>query len=162
MPRTLRLLLVSASLLALSACAAVIDRRGFVSDDGAPATATVGTDTKSTLIARYGTPTTQGTFDGQVWYYISAVQSQIAFYLPRTTERQITAITFDDADTVSEVRNFTLRDGKVFAYDDRRTPTRGREVTFLEQLFGSVGRAPVQLPGQDPNLPDSAGGPRRQ
>jgi outer membrane protein assembly factor BamE (lipoprotein component of BamABCDE complex) len=162
MPRTLRVLLVTASLLAVTACAAVVDRRGFVSDDGAAATATVGTDTKSTLIAKYGNPTSQGTFDGQVWYYISAVQNQVAFYNPRTVERQITAIRFDDMDTVSEVRTYGLRDGKVFAYDDRRTPTRGREVTFLEQLFGSVGRAPVQLPGQDPNLPDSAGGPRRQ
>jgi outer membrane protein assembly factor BamE (lipoprotein component of BamABCDE complex) len=146
----------------MSACAAVVDRRGFVSDDGAAATATVGTDTKTTLLSRYGNPTAQGTFDQQVWYYISAVQSQVAFYKPRTTERQITAISFDENDTVSGVRSFGLQDGRIVAFDDRRTPTRGREVTFLEQLFGSVGRAPVQLPGQDPNLPDSAGGPRRQ
>jgi outer membrane protein assembly factor BamE (lipoprotein component of BamABCDE complex) len=146
----------------MSACAAVVDRRGFVSDDGAAATAAVGTDTKTTLLSRYGNPTAQGTFDEQVWYYISAVQSQIAFYKPRTTERQITAITFDENDTVTAVRSYGLQDGRIIAFDDRRTPTRGREVTFLEQLFGSVGRAPVQLPGQDPNLPDSAGGPRRQ
>lgn len=162
MLRTARILIIAASLLSLGACAAVIDRRGFVSDDGQPVAAVVGTDTKQSLIARYGTPTAQGTFDEQVWYYITAVQSQTAFFRPETVERQVVAITFDDNDRVAEVRMYGLADGRVIAYDDRRTPTRGREVTFLEQLFGSVGRSPVQLPGQDPNLPDSAGGPRRQ
>jgi outer membrane protein assembly factor BamE (lipoprotein component of BamABCDE complex) len=147
---------------ALSACTPVVDRRGFLADESQKADFATGVDTKETVLTRMGNPSQTGVFDEQVWYYISAVQNQTAFYRPRTTDRAITAISFDDADKVAAVRTYGIQDGRVIAYDTRRTPTRGREVTFLEQIFGSVGRAPVQLPGADPNLPSSAGGPRRQ
>ncbi|MEN9855411.1 MAG: hypothetical protein RLZZ157_537 [Pseudomonadota bacterium] len=145
-----------------AACTPIVDRRGFLADDSQTAPFTPGTDTKETVLSRMGNPSQTGVFDEQTWYYISAVQNQTAFYRPRTTDRTITAISFDDSDKVANTRTFSLKDGRVIAYDARRTPTRGREVTFLEQIFGSVGRSPVQLPGQDPNLPSSAGGPRRQ
>lgn len=145
-----------------AACAPIVDTHGFVSSDGKAIAATVNTDNKTSIITRYGNPSQTGVFNEQVWYYINSVQSQRAFFKPRTTLRTITAISFDEDDKVSEVRNFALEDGKVFAYDNRRTPTRGREVTFLEQIFGSVGRSAINLPGSDPNLPTAAGGPRTQ
>jgi outer membrane protein assembly factor BamE (lipoprotein component of BamABCDE complex) len=152
---------IGAATIGLSACTAVVDRRGFLPDDSQTTAFQTGVDTKATVLTRLGNPSQIGVFDEQVWYYISAIQSQTAFYRPRTTARTITAVSFDDSDLVSEVRTYGLQDGRVVAYDDRRTPTRGREVTFLEQIFGSIGRAPVTLPGQDPNLPTSSGGPRR-
>ena len=148
--------------LAVTACTPVVDRRGFLADESQTAAFAAGVDTKETVLTRMGNPSQTGVFDEQTWYYISSVQNQTAFYRPRTTERSITAISFGEDDKVAAIRTFALQDGRVISYDTRRTPTRGREVTFLEQIFGSVGRAPVQLPGQDPNLPSSAGGPRRQ
>jgi outer membrane protein assembly factor BamE (lipoprotein component of BamABCDE complex) len=150
------------ALATLGACTPVIDRRGFLADESQKTDFTTGVDTKETVLTRMGNPSQTGVFDEQTWYYISYIQNQTAFYRPRTTERTITAISFDDTDKVAGVRTFGLQDGRVISYDTRRTPTRGREVTFLEQIFGSVGRAPIQLPGADPNLPTSAGGPRRQ
>jgi outer membrane protein assembly factor BamE (lipoprotein component of BamABCDE complex) len=146
---------------ALSACTPVVDRRGFLADESQTAPFATGVDSKQTVLTRMGNPSQTGVFDEQTWYYISAVQNQTAFYRPRTTERTITAISFGEDDKVANVRTYGLVDGRLINYDTRRTPTRGREVTFLEQIFGSVGRAPVQLPGADPNLPTSAGGPRR-
>lgn len=146
----------------VSACTPVIDRRGFLPDESQTAPFSPGVDSKETVLTRMGNPSQTGVFDEQTWYYISSVQNQTAFYRPRTTERSITAISFDESDKVAGVRTYGLQDGRVIAFDTRKTPTRGREVTFLEQIFGSVGRSPVQLPGTDPNLPSSAGGPRRQ
>ncbi|GBF57358.1 outer membrane protein assembly factor BamE [Candidatus Phycosocius bacilliformis] len=154
-------IVLMASVCLLGACTGVVDRRGFLADESQQAPFQDGVDTKETVLSRMGNPSQTGTFDEQTWYYISAIQKQTAFYKPRTTERTIMAISFDDSDKVASQRKYTLADGRVIAYDNRRTPTRGREVTFLEQIFGSIGRAPVQLPGSDPNLPTSAGGPRR-
>jgi outer membrane protein assembly factor BamE (lipoprotein component of BamABCDE complex) len=148
--------------LVSAACSPVVDRRGFLADDSQTADVVAGTDTKTTVLTRLGNPSQTGVFDEQVWYYISAVQSQTAFYRPQTQERNVIAIAFDETDGVKDVRKYGLRDGRVIAYDTRRTPTRGREVTFIEQIFGSIGRAPVRLPGDDANLPPAAGGPRRQ
>jgi outer membrane protein assembly factor BamE (lipoprotein component of BamABCDE complex) len=160
--KTLLALVALIGVNTISACTPVVDRRGFLADESQSTAFAPGVDTKETVLTRMGNPSQTGVFDEQTWYYISAVQNQTAFYRPRTTERSITAISFGDDDKVAAVRTFGLQDGRVIAYDARRTPTRGREVTFLEQIFGSIGRAPVQLPGADPNLPSSAGGPRRQ
>jgi outer membrane protein assembly factor BamE (lipoprotein component of BamABCDE complex) len=148
--------------LAGAGCTSVVDRRGFMPEDEAQTVVTAGTDTKNTVLSRLGNPSQQGVFDQQVWYYISSIDASRAFFRARTTERRIIAVTFDESDIVANVRQFGMADGRVIAYSTDRTPTRGREVTFLEQIFGSVGRAPVQLPGEDPNLPTGSGGPRRQ
>lgn len=152
----------TASLLILSACAPIMSRHGFVLDKGTDMQVEPAKDNKTTLISRYGNPTQIAMFDQETWYYISSQLSQKAFYKPKTINRQITAIYFEDGNSVSEVKTYTLADGRIISYDKGKTPTRGREVTFIEQIFGSVGRAPIQLPGQDVNLPSSAGGPRRQ
>jgi outer membrane protein assembly factor BamE (lipoprotein component of BamABCDE complex) len=159
--KTLFALVALVGVGALAACTPTVDRRGFLADESQTAPFAAGVDSKETVLTRMGNPSQTGVFDEQTWYYISSVQNQTAFYRPRTTERTITAISFGEDDKVATVRTFGLQDGRVINYDTRRTPTRGREVTFLEQIFGSIGRAPVQLPGAEPNLPSSAGGPRR-
>lgn len=143
-------------------CAPIVSHHGFVVDNEDTLKIDKATDNKTTLLSRLGNPSQVGLFDEEVWYYISSIQSQKAFYKTTTKERKITAIRFDDLENVSDVTTLALKDGRVVNYDKRKTPTRGREVTFLEQIFGSIGRSPVTLPGQDPNLPTSAGGPRTQ
>mgnify|MGYP000882243211 CR=1 FL=1 len=150
-----------AMLLGLAACAPITDRRGFLPDETQLADVVAGTDTKSTVLARYGNPSTIGVFDEQVWYYYSANTAQLAFYKPRVTERTVLTVRFDDADTVAEVTKYGVKDGRIVSYTPGKTPTRGRELTIVEQLFGNLGRAPIQLPGDD-QTPDSAGGPRRR
>ena len=44
-----------------------------------------------------------------------------------------------------------LDDGQDVAMSDRETPTRGRELTILEQLLGNVGRG--QLPRTEEDVP---------
>ena len=61
---------------------------------------------------------------------------------------------------VDAVNTYTLKDGKVIAFNNRETPTRGREMTILEQLLGSVGRGGL-LPQEDQGVPGSRPGDRR-
>ncbi len=148
--------------VSITGCAPIVTHHGFVVDSPDMMKIENGTDNKTTILTRLGNPSQIGAFDEEVWYYISSIQSQKAFLKLKTTERNITAISFDDAENVASVKKYTLVDGRIINYDKNKTPTRGREVTFLEQVFGAVGRSPVALPGQDPNLPTAAGGPRTQ
>ncbi len=50
---------------------------------------------------------------------------------------------------MKEVDNFTLKDGRVIAYNTHETPTRGREMTILEQLIGSIGAGSVLPPDSE-------------
>ncbi len=148
--RTLAALAVGALTLAgLSACAPITAYSGFQAIDSDPKAVAVGTDTKSTVRAKLGSPSATSTFDPNLWFYVHQVKERVAFRRPHITSREITAIAFNkDSELVETVNNYTLKDGKVFAYNNRETPTRGREMTVLEQLLGSVGRGGM-LPTED-------------
>jgi outer membrane protein assembly factor BamE (lipoprotein component of BamABCDE complex) len=145
----------------LSACSPITSYSGFQAIDNDPKDVKVGTDTKSTVRAKLGSPSVTSTFDPNVWFYVNQVKQRVAFRRPQVTARNITAITFNkDSEMVEAVNLYTLKDGKVIAYNNRETPTRGREMTVLEQLLGSVGRGTV-LPNQDEGVPGTRPGDRR-
>ena len=62
----------------------------------------------------------------------------MAFYAPRTTDRHVMVVRFD-GETVAAVEKYGLERGRIVAYNDEVTPTRGRELGVLEQLLGNVG-----------------------
>lgn len=145
----------------LSACSPITSYSGFQAIDSDPKDVKVGTDTKSTVRARLGSPSVQSTFDPNVWFYVNQVKQRVAFRKPQVTARNITAIAFNkDSEMVETVNIYTLKDGKVIAYNNRETPTRGREMTILEQLLGSVGRGGL-LPPDDEGVPGTRPGDRR-
>jgi len=145
-------LTLSFSLLgALAACAPMSTYQGFQAIEQSPSDVKSGTDTRSTVLAKLGSPTATSTFDKNTWFYLSQSSNKTAFYHPRVTKRSVVAIAFDkDNDQVLAVNTYTLKDGRVIAYNGRETPTRGREMTVLEQLIGSIGAGSL-LPLDDVN-----------
>jgi outer membrane protein assembly factor BamE (lipoprotein component of BamABCDE complex) len=140
---------VAASLLGAAACAPINSYHGFQAIESDPKDVKVGTDTKTTVRTRLGTPSATSTFDPNTWYYVTSVTARVAFRRPAVVSRAVTAITFDkDSEVVESVKNYSLKDGKVIAYNGHETPTRGREMTVLEQLLGTVGRGSM-LPQED-------------
>ncbi len=149
-----------AGLLGMSACAPTNTFQGFQVVDQAPTDVKVGTDTRDTVLARLGSPTATATFDKNTWFYISQVSNKTAFYHPRILRRSIVAIQFDkDTQTVVAMNTYGLKDGRIIAFNGRETPTRGREMTVLEQLLGSISAASAlpqdenQTPGSHPDDP---------
>lgn len=148
-------------LLCVGACTPINSYQGFQAVDHSPADVKAGEDTRATVLARLGSPTAVSTFDKDTWYYISQVSARTAFYHPRVNKRDVTAITFRKSDDqVAAVKVYTLKDGRVIAYNSRETPTRGREMTVLEQILGSISAAGA-LPQQEvnPNTHGRPGGP---
>jgi outer membrane protein assembly factor BamE (lipoprotein component of BamABCDE complex) len=134
----------------LGACSPIVSYQGFQTIDQKPQDVKVGADTRSTVLSKLGSPTATSTFDKDVWFYISQLRSQTSFYTPKTIKRDVVAIAFDhDTEQVKSVNTFTLQDGRVIAYNTRETPTRGREMTVLEQLIGSIGAGSVLPPDQN-------------
>ena len=148
-----KLLIAVLSATALTAaCAPVVGQNGFQAIDSKPADIVAGTDTKQTVLTKLGTPSTTSTFErDNVWYYISQVTEKYTYNRPHVTQRSVTEITFNDAGQVSGVNSLGLEDGRVVAMNGRETPTRGRQLTILEQLLGNVGRG--QLPRTDEDTP---------
>jgi outer membrane protein assembly factor BamE (lipoprotein component of BamABCDE complex) len=150
MSRTLVLIAASALLAATAACSPISNYQGFQAIDAKPGDVKVGTDTRSTVLSKLGSPTTTSTFDKDVWFYMSQIRSQTSFYKPKIVRRDVVAISFDhDTEQVKSVNTYTLADGRVIAYNTRETPTRGREMTVLEQLVGSIGNGTSLPQDQD-------------
>jgi outer membrane protein assembly factor BamE (lipoprotein component of BamABCDE complex) len=139
---------------ALSGCTATRDFHGYVPDQALPGDVQPTVDTRSTVLARLGTPSTTSIFDDKLWVYMSSTRELLTFYYPKVVQREIVAIQFDEDDVVSDVLVYDVDDGRTMSYSSRTTPTRGRELGIIEQLFGTLG-AMGQLP-QDQN--DQGGG----
>ena len=156
----LKVSLLCAAAFGASACNPTLRTHGYLStDDSKPQSIEADTDTKATVLSRLGNPSIKGTFDENTWYYLTSVRQRLAYLRPLTEERTITAITFNDDGQVKKVAEYGIENGQYVNYSDRETPTRGRELSVLEQVFGTIGRIPVdQLAGQN-DLPGGSGGP---
>ncbi|MBL1429970.1 MAG: outer membrane protein assembly factor BamE [Robiginitomaculum sp.] len=150
----------SALLTVLGACTPISRSHGFISAKGSPGDIESGIDSKSSVLAKFGSPSTIGVFEENTWYYISEYREQLGYLQPKTESRTITTVQFANSGMVEDVIIYELEDGKIVSLVGRATPTRGRELTILEQLLGNVGRLPQGTLGQE-NLPGGAGGPRR-
>jgi outer membrane protein assembly factor BamE (lipoprotein component of BamABCDE complex) len=148
-------LIASAALV--GACTPTTDFQGFQAIDAKPQDLQAGVDTKASVRAKLGTPSAISTFDPDVWFYISQVSESQAFYKPKMVRRDVVAVSFNSGgETVAKIDTLTLKDGRVVAYDGRETPTRGRQLTAIEQLIGEIGNGQLNngnndtTPGQRP------------
>ena len=150
-------ILAAALAASVAACAPVTSYNGFQARDEKPADVKVGVDTRSTVLARLGSPTTRSTFGDPVFYYMGQTSEKEAYFRPRVTAREVTAISFDKDEKVTAVKSYKLKDGYRIAYGGRETPTRGRQLNWVEQILGTIGRGGV-LPQQvDPGQTRGAG-----
>jgi outer membrane protein assembly factor BamE (lipoprotein component of BamABCDE complex) len=146
----LRMSLTAAGLAVLaSGCAPVVDQRGYIPDPEKVESVRPGIDNKLSVSSRLGSPSSVSTFDQNVWYYISSEEAKFAFFRPRTTKREIVAVVFDENDLVDGVKYFGLEDGQDVNIVGRETPTRGKELSFFEQIFGNIGRFDSSTLGGD-------------
>ncbi|HUJ03901.1 MAG TPA: outer membrane protein assembly factor BamE [Rhizomicrobium sp.] len=146
----MRIPVLALSALLLAACTPVISQRGYLPDPGGEAAIRVGVDSKTTVQKRLGDPSTQSTFSGNSssWYYISSVEKQIAFFNPEVESRKILAINFDKDGKVTALRHYSLKDGHIVSFETRETPSLGKEMTFLQQLFNATPGVPIGGSGQ--------------
>ncbi|HEX3674344.1 MAG TPA: outer membrane protein assembly factor BamE [Rhizomicrobium sp.] len=138
--------LALASIL-LIGCTPVVSQRGYLADPVGEASIKVGTDTKTTIQARLGDPSTSATFNGDTWYYISSTERQVAFFDPIVLKRAVMAITFDKDGKVAGLKHYGLKDGHIVAFETRTTPAPGRTLTFLQQIFNSTPGVPLSSGG---------------
>lgn len=92
-----------------------------------------------------GSPTTTATVGaGSAFYYISSTQKQTAFMSPKETDRQVVAVYFNRVGSVDRVANYGMKDGKVFDYISRTTPSANtNDDGILKQLFRNLGQRSI-------------------
>lgn len=141
-PRIHSLFCAAALAAALAACAPRTDYRGAKIDEDALKSIQVGVSNQNQIATLLGSPSTTSTFEqwGTVWYYISSETEAVAFLAPETIDQQVLSIAFDKEGKVTALKRYGMKDGKQIEFAGRETPTKGKELTVLEQLLGNFGR----------------------
>jgi outer membrane protein assembly factor BamE (lipoprotein component of BamABCDE complex) len=113
--------------------------QGYVIDQQSLELVPVGSSREQVLLA-LGSPSTTATFDNEVFYYISQTRRRpVAFMNPKIVDQRILAVYFNEEGRVDNIANYGLKDGKVFDFISRTTPTGGKDLNFLGQMMSGLG-----------------------
>ena len=140
-----------------SGCASIRDHRGYLVDTALVDSVQPGIDNRVSVERTLGRPTFISQFGDQSWYYVSQDTRQAAFRRPRTNEQMILRVRFDTTGNVAGVDKAAMEHVVRLDPDGHKTPTLGRDRSFLEDLFGNIGS--VGAPGAAPGGGGGGGGP---
>ena len=115
--------------------------RGYQVDQQTLDQVTIGATTKQQALALMGTPSTTSTVGGDAWYYIGQKMSRPLAFMPASMiDQNVLAIYFDKSGKVERIANYGMKDGKVFDFVSRTTPTGGQEPNFLRNIMTGLFR----------------------
>jgi outer membrane protein assembly factor BamE (lipoprotein component of BamABCDE complex) len=113
-------------------------QHGYVISQEAIQQVPAGSSQDQVLIA-LGSPSTTGNYGGEVYYYISQTRKQpVAFMNAKVIDQHVLAVYFDKSKKVVRLADYGKKDGKVFDFISRTTPTGGRDESFIQQILSGV------------------------
>lgn len=123
-------------------------QQGYVIDEDALAATPVGSSREQVLLSLGSPSITRDFGDGERFYYISQIrQRSVGFGKRRIVDQRVVAVSFNDDGRVDNIANYGLKDGRVFDFISRTTPTGGRETTFIGGILAGVGKGKPSLGG---------------
>jgi outer membrane protein assembly factor BamE (lipoprotein component of BamABCDE complex) len=124
--------------LALVGCTGETFQRGYVLPDGALEQIPLGASQEQVLLV-LGTPSTVATVSGEAFYYISQkAQRAIAFLRTSVTDQRVIAVYFDKNRQVERLAEYGLKDGQVFDFVSRTTPTSGNDLNVITTILHNI------------------------
>jgi outer membrane protein assembly factor BamE (lipoprotein component of BamABCDE complex) len=122
-----------------AACSPITRNHGYVPTDGDLEDVIVGESTQEAVAQAIGRPSSSGILTGSGWYYVGSKFEHRGGRAPREIERQVVAVSFDEAGVVENVERFGLEKGQTVVLSRRVTDSNIKGIGFLRQLLGSVG-----------------------
>ena len=91
---------------------------------------------KAEIIEIFGTPSTTSTFSNNVWYYMSQVQSEKAYFKIKNISSKILKITFDKNKFVKKYSILTEKDSyDITVSRDKTVSSFQNENTLIQEFF---------------------------
>jgi len=124
----------------VAACAPVYRNHGYVPSEDELALVEVGKDTRESVGQKIGRPSTSGLLNDVGWFYVQSRYKHFGPREPKEVDRQVLAVTFNEAGTVSNIARYGLEDGRVVEISKRVTETNVKGLSFIQQILGNFGR----------------------
>jgi outer membrane protein assembly factor BamE (lipoprotein component of BamABCDE complex) len=126
-------------------CSSIRDHRGYLLDTALVDAIQPGIDNRTSVERTLGRPTFASQFGQQDWYYVAMDTKQTPFRRPSTYQQTVLRVRFDQTGNVTAIDKRGMEKVAKLDPDGKRTPTLGRNRSFLEDLFGNIGA--VGAPG---------------
>jgi len=124
--------------LLLGGCFGETFQRGYVLPEGALEQIPLGASQQQVLLV-LGSPSTVATVSGEAFYYISQkAERPISFIPTKITDQRVIVVYFDKNRQVQRLAEYGMKDGKVFDFISRTTPTSGAENNIITYLFRTI------------------------
>ncbi len=136
----LRIALALSLALGVAACGGVTRTHGTFFKPSELEQVQIGQSTQADVSRILGSPVATNNLEGLRWVYVGQVSEQQAFLAPEILKREVVIVAFDSQGRVERVRQLDLSDGIPMDPIARKTPTEGKDLTILQQMFSNVGR----------------------
>ena len=91
---------------------------------------------KSEVLEIFGEPTVKSTFSDNVWYYITLIQHEKAYFEIKNLENKILAITFDENQLVKKYKILTEDDSSEINISyPKEAYKQNSEVSLIQEFF---------------------------
>jgi outer membrane protein assembly factor BamE (lipoprotein component of BamABCDE complex) len=105
-----------------------------------------GTSTRADATALLGSPTARASFDENRWIYISLVTRPRIGRVQGVLSQNVVVLSFNDQGVLQNVEQLNADDALPASVSARATPSPGTEASFMQQLFGNIGRYTAGAP----------------
>ena len=96
---------------------------------------------KSEVVEIFGEPTLKSTFSDNVWYYITLVQHEKAYFEVKNLENKILAITFDQNQLVKKYKILTEVDSSEINISfPKEAYNQKNEISLIQEFFSIFSR----------------------
>jgi outer membrane protein assembly factor BamE (lipoprotein component of BamABCDE complex) len=121
--------------LLLGGCFSETYRKGYILPEGALEQIPMGSTQEQVLLV-LGTPSTVATVSGEAFYYISQrAERPVGFMPQQLTDQRVIAVYFDRKRRVERLADYGLKDGRIFDFVTRTTPTGGKDTGLITGMF---------------------------
>ena len=99
----------------------------------------IGKDSKESTSKILGQPTFKGILGDNSFYYIGTVNKKIAFLKPKLNNQYVLELNFDSSNILNKIYLYDENQTINVAMSSMETKSTGKKVSFLQQLFRSMG-----------------------
>lgn len=125
--------------LSTAACTPTIAQRGNMLQDYQISEVQKNIHTRTDVLRILGSPTTQATFDQNIWYYIGQETEKRGILDPEVIKERIVVVAFNEEGIVQTVQDIDR--GRInVPISDAKTPTHGNDPSLAQEFFGNLGR----------------------
>ncbi len=123
----------------LGACAPIYRTHGYAPTEGDLATLALGEDTRESVVASVGRPSTEGILDQTGFYYVESRFRASGLFPQEEVSREVLALSFAADGTLGAVERFGLADGRVVPISRRTTPGVFADPSVIDRIFANFG-----------------------